>query len=42
MAHNAILKSAQALACSCADIICDPELLPRIQADYAQRQKLAQ
>ena len=42
MAHTAILKSAQALACSCADIICDPELLPRIQADYLQRQKLCQ
>lgn len=41
-AHNAILKSAQALACSCADMICDPELLPKIQADYVQRQKLLQ
>lgn len=38
-AHNAILKSAQALACSCYDIIQDPALLQRIKDDYYQRQK---
>lgn len=41
MAHQAILKAAQALAGACCDVIYDPELLPRIQADYAQHQKTA-
>ena len=38
-AHDAILKSAQALAGTCWDLICDPQLLPQIQADYLARQK---
>lgn len=38
-AHNAILKSAQALAGACCDIISDPGLLAAIQADYLQNQK---
>lgn len=37
--HTGILKSAQALAGTCCDLIYDPELLPRIQADYAERQR---
>lgn len=38
-AHNGILKSAQALAGTCYDLIYDPTLLTDIQADYAARQK---
>ena len=41
-AHDAILKSAQALAGTCWDLIRDPQLLPQIQADYLARQKAAQ
>ena len=40
-ARYAILKSAQALAGTCVDLICDAELLPRIQADYQARQEAA-
>lgn len=36
-AHTAILKSAQAIAGTCCDLIHDPALLPRIQADYTAR-----
>lgn len=38
-AHNAILKSAQALAGTCYDLIYDPELMERVKNDYYQRQK---
>ncbi len=41
MTHNAILKAAQALAGTCYDLICNPDLLPRIQKDYAERQQAA-
>ena len=37
--YDAITKAAQTLACTCYDLICDPDLLNSVKEDYAERRK---